>query len=422
MIGRWAAAGALAGLTLLIASTALAVPRMSVTAGSPCITCHVNPTGGGLRNEIGFGSMDAGSLLEFGHFAHNALFDDLVSVGMDVRVQAVRFGGPTTDPNTGAIVEPDVEVFPMQVQPYLGIKPMSGLWIYGSYAMGRKTVDEGELCDEHFPGQSCFDAAVQYQPSPTLPTFRVGMIQPSIGIRRDDHTIYIRSDALDRQRPIVPPNYAEWGAEASWQPESWIRGELGVFDVTHLEEVLDRGVADESEEVWPVAVSARFTVLPQISFAAEEAASGDDEFDDDEFGDDFGEETEPAEPFVINTWLGSSIYASGDFWLVNVFGSAGLYQGVEIHAEAAFSGRTSDYDTLNILAGASYAPWSWLAGSVRYERAVTTYGGVDTVVTQAVAGLELFPVPFVEIRPEYRIVRTDDYLFGQPTVQLHLFY
>ena len=44
------------------------------------------------------------------------------------------------------------------------------------------------------------------------------------------------------------------------------------------------------------------------------------------------------------------------------------------------------------------------------------------VAWQYVAGLEFFPVPYMEIRPEYRLVDTFDYRFGQATLQVHLFY
>ena len=44
------------------------------------------------------------------------------------------------------------------------------------------------------------------------------------------------------------------------------------------------------------------------------------------------------------------------------------------------------------------------------------------VAWQYVAGVEFFPLPYVELRPEYRLIDTLDYRFGQATLQVHLFY
>lgn len=403
-----------------------AVPRFSVTAGSPCTTCHVNPTGAGLRNLIGFESMDDVGFVTYGSGLHNALFDDVLSLGADVRIQAVRLGAPEIPPGETEIIEPDMVLLPMQIQPYLGINPMEGLWLYGSYTVGPRTIDRGEVCDPTYPGQSCFDAAIQYQPSSTLPTLRAGMIQPSVGIRRDDHTIYIRGDAADRRGPLIPPNYADWGAELSYQPVSWFRSELGAVqgDGGNLDEALDTSV-DREAELWPAALNARVMFLPQLVFgghaAESEGDAGDDGFGDDDFGDDF--DAEPVEPTVINTWIGASAFASGEFLKVDGFAAIGLHGGIEVHGEVSWSKLAEGYRVFNGLFGASWAPLEAVALAARAERAHTTLvDGDERTALQFVAGLEIFPIPFVEIRPEYRLVRTDAYLFGQPTVQLHLFY
>ncbi len=421
-----ATGAALIGLAAWLApGAAEAVPRFSVTAGSPCTTCHVNPTGGGLRNSIGFESMDDVGFVKYPVPLHNALFDDLLTLGADVRIQMVRLGAPEIPPGETEIVEPDIVVLPMQLQPYIGLNPMEGLWVYGSYTVGPKTIDQGEVCDPTYPGQSCFDAAVQYQPDPTLPTLRAGMIQPSVGVRRDDHTIYIRGDAAERRAPVIAPNYADWGAELSYQPVSWFRSEVGGVQGSggNLDEAINAG-AERGAELWPVALNARVMFLPQLVFGGADAAA-EDEFGDDEFGDDFGDDfdAEPVAPTVINTWIGASLFTSGDFTRVDGFAAVGLHGGLELHGEVAWSTFAGDYRTFNGLFGASWAPWAPVAVAARFERARTTFGeGDPATALQAVLGLEIFPVPLVEIRPEYRIVKTDAYLFGQPTVQLHLFY
>ncbi len=430
MTGRVLASGAaIALLVLLAASPARAVPRMAITAGSPCTTCHVNPTGAGVRNAIGFESMDDVGLVTYGISPHNALFDDLLTVGADVRAIAVRLGAPEIPPGETEITEPDLTVIPMQLQPYIALNLHETLWIYGSWTAGPNTFREGTVCDPVYPGQSCFDVAVQWQPTPLSPTVRAGMIQPSIGIRRDDHTIYIRGDAADRRAPIIPPNYADWGAEISYQPVSWVRGEVGAVYTQNLDEALNTGL--RAADLWPAAANVRVMFLPQIVLGGADAEPAGD-FVEDEFGDDFGDEfgddfgsfdsAPAADPFVINTWIGASALISGDFLRVDGFAAAGTHQGVELHVEAAYAALGDDYTIFNQLVGATYSPWAWLALAARAEHAVTTIADEDNTAWQYVAGLEFFPVPFVEIRPEYRVVVTDAYLYGQPTVQLHLFY
>lgn len=402
--------------------SAEAVPRFSVTAGSPCTTCHVNPTGAGLRNAIGFESMDDVGFVGYPGTPHNALFDDLLSLGADVRIQAVRLGAPVSSTDGDDVLVPDYVVLPMQIQPYVGLNPVDGLWVYGSYTMGPETIERGEVCDPVYPGQSCFDAAVQYQPGAAWPTLRAGMIQPSVGVRRDDHTIYIRGDAADRRAPVIPPNYADWGGELSYQPVSWFRSELGAVATMNLEDAIDNGIREAA--LWPVAANARVMFLPQLVFGGPDEDPGD-EFGDDEFGDDFGDDfaAEPVEPTVINTWIGASAFVSGDFLRVDGFAAVGLHGGLEVHGEVSWTRLDRDYSMLNGLFGASWAVLEPLAVAARVERAHTDLGdGSTATAVQVVAGLEVFPVPFVEIRPEYRLVQTDAYLFGQPTVQLHLFY
>jgi hypothetical protein len=305
---------ALAAVCLFGISSAHALPRMSLTAGSPCITCHTNPAGGTGRNELGFESMNQVGLWRYGDLgldfldAERHTIAGRVEVGYDFRLLVARLGQltATADESGEKIVQvPDYALIPMQFQPSVAIQFTDWLKVYGSYTPGPKTLSDGVVCDNVFPGQECFEAALQFE-SPGLPLVRMGKIQPSIGIRLDDHTAYIRGDAANRSGPIIAPNYAEWGAETMYHPVSWFRVEAAVVKPDNLDEALN-GVS-ETADLGAVAYGGRISFLPQLEFGGEiETEAGDDDFDDD------FDASPPAKPTVINTWVGASLFASGDF-------------------------------------------------------------------------------------------------------------
>jgi hypothetical protein len=415
-----------------------AVPRMSMTAGTPCATCHVNPSGSGLRTEVGFDTSRELSLVSVHDLVHgprafersvgqtfesaeNELFNHRVSTGLDVRLQWAHLGEPKAvyDASTRNIVEPDMTMFPMQIQPYLKVAVSKTLSVYGSYSMGPNT-HKGEACDTVFAGQSCFDATLQYE-NPQGVTVRTGMIQPTIGMRWDDHTILTRGDAAQRRTPMIPPNYAEWGGEVSYQPMSSIRGELGVFESSNLEAALSAGQGGAA--VAAVSYLGRVSYLPHFQIGGSKPSDDDDDEDwDNDDDDDDDEIVEYSPPVNGHIWLSSSVYGSGSFHLISGLLGVGLSNGLAVYSEVSHSIQGDDYTTLNGMFGTSWTMIDSVVPSVRVERAQTNSGSQTTVVEAFVASLEFFPVSFVEIRPEYRIVKTEAFIFGQPTVQLHLYY
>lgn len=406
----------------LLTGVAWATPRQSLTAGTPCVACHVNPNGGEGRTELGWSSMNHAGALTWDQLGLKGFHDvssnrilKIASLGFDARLQGARLGRPQIEDTAGGGTEttvPDMTWFPMQFQPYLTVKPTRKVTLYGTWLMGPSTLRDGELCDPVFPGMSCVGAQVIFEPGGAAPTVRVGVFQPSIGIRHDDHTILLRGDAANRRQPVIAPGYAELGGEVIYQPRQWVRLEVGGFGTQHLEEALNS--VTRTAELWPAAYSARLTLQPHLEFGGGAPAAAKDEFDDFD--------AEPATPFVVNTWLGASAYGSKDFMLINGFLGAGIHEGVTLMAEVAAVRRTIEHDQLNAMLNLTYTPWSWLTFALRAERASTREATDEFTTWQFVGGLEFFPVPYLEVRPEYRLVETDDYRFGQATLQVHLFY
>jgi hypothetical protein len=415
---RSAAAPALAVGWLLIlgaAGEARALPRMSLTAGSPCATCHVSPQGGGARTEIGWGNQLLTRALPFASVGlpsldeaeSNTLAGGKVMLGLDLRSQLARMGSPQPDPAAKPgdglfsgftrAKKPDYMLIPMQFQPYLTVLPLEWLTATGSFNIST-------TAGSQYPGQSAWEAQLIVHGDAALPQLRIGMIQPTLGVRHDDHTILLRADAMEPRRPIVPAGYAELGGELSWQPRSWLRAEAGAF--------LDRNIraASAARAADPVrasgdglAWSARLSLLPQLL--------------------DQG----------VNTWVGGSAFGAGEFTLLNAFVGAGKSEWGAVQLEVARGLGAGGFRSTAWMALASWTPREWIAVEGRAELATTEAtlptGAQTSEVRQFVFGLQFFPLPYVEIRPEYRLRFSEhrataqrEAILGQYALQLHLFY
>ena len=411
--GHWAVA--LLAATLAICGTtnaALALPRMSLTAGSPCATCHVSPQGAGARNDIGWGmALDTAIYTPeaFKKLETNGFMEGKVMLGLDSRLQLARLGRPSAASKAeegmfdgfAAAQKPDMVVIPMQMQPTITLQPVHWLAVTGSYNFSTMRAN--------YPGQSPFDAQLILHSDPMLPTFRLGMIQPTVGIRHDDHTMLLRADALEPRRPLIPAGYAEWGGELEWQPVSWLRLDAGGFMNTNLRAAAAARAADpvratDSGLVW----SARAMVLPQWSEGLDQA---------------------------INAWAGISALGSGELMTAQAFAAVGRNEWGSLQVEASLGRGADGYETMALMALASYTFREWLVFEARAEQAMASagagaYGTREGLTRQFVLGAQIFPIPYFELRPEYRLIRaresvagsSNEYILGQYTLQLHTYF
>jgi len=113
-------------LALLISGAARAEPYLAIRSGIKCVACHVNPTGGGLRNAVGNafaqGAIPANALPEALQGWTGSLFDDRLRLGGDLRTASTRTsvsGRPTTRVNgtEQARLYADVQL----IKDYLGV-------------------------------------------------------------------------------------------------------------------------------------------------------------------------------------------------------------------------------------------------------------------------------------------------------------
>lgn len=400
---------ALAGVTLVLLlgapGDAHAHPHMSLLAGAPCATCHVNGQGGGMRTPIGWGSMAYTGAVQWEQVGvpwlsdrvSNEVVDHLASAGFNLRMQTARLGPPQVtldDAGAPEISPAPRETFLMQAQPYLAVTPLEWLTLYGTWNAGRETFREGDFCDTPYPGQQCFEATAIVHPGRRLPGVRVGMLQPSAGLRHDDHTMLIRQDASTPRTPVMPANFADWGAEVFWQPRFWVRTEAGALSARALSDAIgDDAIVSRSDP----AFVARAQWLPQ-----------------------FG--TSPGLRFT--GMVGASTLSAGAFRMDNVFVGAGWMDRGALLLEAAnlHYGSDADRSGRNLSAMLTVPTWEWLVlqGRLEHGHARRQEQTFDTLAF--VGGLRVHPIPFVEVRPEYRWQETDRFRAAQYTVQVHLFY
>lgn len=364
-------------LLALPAEILTALPRFSLLTGTRCSACHYNPQGSGIRTELGWSTMNQvgaispediglGSLYSG---ETNTFFDGLMTFGLDARLQMAKLGRP---PNA------DRKVIPMQFAPGIAITPFEELAIYGTYNAG----------PTRYIGQTSYDFAVQYQPGVTLPSIRVGYIQPSTGIRHDDHTMFIRRDAAYYSTPIIPPNYNDWGGEITYEGQRWLTVNAGAFSA--------RGLAGKTElsidSAQPLYL-ARVVLWPQLL--------------------DEG----------LNGMLGGSYFGNGDFRMMNAFAGIGLADKATIYGEGMYLRTSDDRIIRNLMMQGSYQLAQWLALEWRYEWGLSEQAATGPFYASSfVVGTQFFLLPYLEIRPEYRYFENDEYGMGQYTVQVHAFY
>lgn len=406
--------GAIAFFVYSVADIAVAhaTPRMSATSGAPCATCHYSPDGGGIRTEIGFGNQIDNTAWDYEDLGIGFLAEqdtnyltDWLAVGADIRIQAARPGRPRLLPPQPHQDEPQVEmadrrIFPMQIEPSVAIRPTDWLTMLGSWTPGPE-MPEGNLCSGAYPGQMCGTAQALFEFNPLWPTFRAGLFRPNIGVHHDDHTMLVEADATRSRPEVIPPNYAEAGVEMNYQPRHWFRADAGIYRSDQLAESL---ADDEMVRSSDPAALARVTFFPSFDF-------GDHEF---------------------YNWAGVSVYGSGhlrgegDFRMDRAYFGLGMLDRGALMLDVAhldFRGRDTRR-AFNASTTLEVEIYDWLVARGRIEQATTWREATDDAQIRraAIAGVKIYPIPFVKLQPEYRYTRTNEWHSGQYTVQLHLFF
>ncbi len=393
----------------LIYSVSQARPQYSMTTGNKCISCHVNPNGGGARDQLGWYTRKDVSLVKPKWIGLKELYDlastNLHSIGeqqftfgADYRLQTARLG-----PSFNS----ERDFFSMQLSPYLVYDPLNWLSFRGHY----------NLVETVYEGQESWSASATIKPSFKLPQLKVGYIQPSIGMRYDDHTVLVRqflsANKFGAFKPLIPIDYAEWGAELNYEGLRWLSAAAGVYRSENMSEIktmsnrVDQSTRQRIQigNTGPENVSTllRVAFLPRF-------------FDN-----------------KINTNIGGSFFNSGDFQMINIFVHVGLTDHLSLMTEYANAEKESSRESDNYLVELTYQLLESLMLHARFEAGETRYKFDFSdqepfrrkyMSNQYAIGGQIYLLPFIELRPEYRIYDHEhlESYQSQWTVQLHVYY
>lgn len=402
-------------LCLVSLSEAFALPQFTLLTGNKCLNCHISTQGGGLRNDLGwymakdlkmFSAHTVG--LEFIEKAEsNSIADGALIFGFDARVQMTR-SPRTTNAETRFI--------PMQTAVY-------GAWIAAPWLTLEGMVDVGALARQvsgaglPFIGQQAWSASAMIQPGLTLPQLRIGHFQPSIGIRYDDHTMLVRQVAGANTIPIIAPNFAEYGAEINYDGLQWLSLTAGAFLPRSLAQLRTINKYGESELLLGETLGAAAVSSNLGALAASPSLLGRVMI------------MPRTDEHHFNSYIGASYFMNRTFSMMNIFGGVGLSDRVALQGEYVLSGVSEGRQTRNYSVMLTYQAMSGLLPFVRFERGTTQISAPDAASgiaelfsVQATIGAQIFPLPFIELRPEFRYYDTENFQSTRWNLQLHLYY
>ena len=361
--------------------------------GNKCINCHINPHGSGSRNDLGwYARNDVGllnpddiGLLNFYEAlaSTNQFFKKTFILGFDFRYQTAMVGPPDN---------PERTFFGMQASPYIAIAPFDWLTLGGSYNFFYNK-------NKSYPGQKAWTGYLIIQPDITLPSFKAGFFSPPIGMRYDDHTVLVSKISGGGQTQLIPPDYAEYGAEINYEGLKWLSLSAGIYDASSM-----------AENTYRNASGNPIPLVDKNKLSASLSASLWQRFFENK----------------LNLNLGTSYFVNNDFNITALYFNAGLTDKLSFLSEILWTDKKDIRKSRNFLVGVTYQILDALLVEVRLEKALT-----DDIINkepwntnQYLIGLHIFPLPFIELRPEYRIFDREwaDGYQAQYAVQLHIFY
>jgi hypothetical protein len=359
-------------ITILVsAGFTNALPKFSIRTGLTCQGCHINPTGGLMRNNGGYAygknllPMKSSDAKISNKFGQNFYF------GLDMRNQLLLQRTDSTE---------RLDFHRMTTALYLGLDlsdKISGLFKYDV----ENLFYEGYVIASVLPNKSYIKA---------------GTFLPNFGLRLDDHTAYTRGgDAgfltpMNRGRGLIfRPGYAETGIELGGYIKDFLLLTASVgqpLQVPFIKEPSYTG----SVMFYP-SLSKTVNLLFGGSYSSLKIIAG--------------QGSRPVS--MYGGFLGIGI---ADLVLAGEYDFAEDYQ---------LRGTTSNA----LMLKAAYTVLRGLDVVLRYDLFDPGSDDINDESSRLIAGLEIFPFSFIEIRPEYRFqFENPEVLNDAFLIQLHLYY
>ncbi len=366
-------------------AASLALPRFALMTGTKCQSCHVNPTGGGMRTEYGMAFSSDKLPLEAmrdSDFTFSGKLNDHISIGGDHRGQFIYDKGSAS-----------TSFQAMTTSIYGSVQVNKKYYFYFKQDLVNPGYSQGA---GQFPGPEVFALAKLF---PGM-YVKGGVFMPNFGWRLDDHTSYTRGGDIGyvngsfyNEGLIFVPNYKDVGIE--------VGGNIGGL-------VLTGGLFNGDGNQYQIHLSNQ----KAYALKAEYYGSLAD----------------------LNFNLGVSAYGYSAMTMQGVTGGIGIGDVTllgEVDVTNNYITGASAVDSLNpggntmaahIEGDYRMIQGIWLIGM--YDIFDPIQGIASTDVKRITAGLEFFPFSFVEIRPQYRhLTKADPSVSDdQLLVQMHLWF
>jgi hypothetical protein len=334
---------------LSIVNVAFALPRFSILTGMQCSNCHINPTGGELRNTFESSDfVDDHLRLIPAHgdstdFNFNPQLNDYILLGGDVRFQYLYDGD----------------------QKKTTFQSMEGS-IYTSLRLFTST----SLFVKYDFANTAYEAYGLYKFNSDNSYVKIGAFEPSYGIRLDDHTAYTRGGNYGTLQGLAPAGYS-----LIFSPDYW---DAGIEVGSRFDNLF-------------VTVDATNGAGPKpLNFDSKKAFSGRAEY-----------------LMKGNFMFGASGYSAGSLTMYGVHTGAGIGDRVTILGEwdwaNSLPGLAPTYG--NAKSNAAFVEASCfisngLSATGRFDYFRTVVGG--HIYERWIVGANIYPLPHVDLMPQVR--------------------